>query len=120
MNITTASFFSAALMLSAVFLSGCSRKPQLTVSNHSSRSLTNVIVSGSGFSQALGTIAPPGKASVRVTPSGDSSLRLEFDAGGKHFTTAPDCYFKNSSNYRVNATVAPDFTVKVDVRIDKY
>jgi|UniRef100_UPI0037841885 hypothetical protein len=107
----------AALLLVPVtaFLSGCSRQPQLMVSNHSSAPLTNVIISGSGFSESIATIAPAEKATVGVMPSGESSLRLEFDAGGKHFTATPDCYFESASYYRVNATVAPDFSVKVDV-----
>ncbi|MEX1049089.1 MAG: hypothetical protein WED15_06155 [Akkermansiaceae bacterium] len=109
------SIFLPVFVLGTAILSGCSRSPQVSVSNHSAVPLTNVIISGSGFSESIGTLAPAERAAVRVMPSGDSSLRLEFDAEGKHFTAAPDCYFENGPSYRVNATIAPDFSVKVDV-----
>jgi hypothetical protein len=120
MDITNPSILFAALVLCAAVPPGCSRRPQVTVSNLSSATLTNVVISGSGFSQALGTLAPAGKASASVALSGDSSLRVEFDAGGKHFTATPDCYFESSPNYQVSAIVAPDFTVKADVGMKKY
>jgi hypothetical protein len=110
--------FTALLCLAA--LTGCSRQPQLTVVNQSSAPLTNLVVSGSGFSVRLGTLAPGGQTRVGVSPSGDSGLRLEFDAGGEHYAVAPDCYFENSPLYRVTAIVGPDFTVKVDVHTKKY
>ena len=37
-----------------------------------------------------------------------------------HFSLAPDCYFENSPYYRVTATVAPDYSVKVDVSTKTY
>lgn len=109
-----------AVLLSLAALTGCARQPQLTVVNQSSAPLTNLVVSGLGFSARLGTLAPGEQTRLGVSPSGDSSLRFEFDAGGKHHSVAPDCYFENSPLYRVTATIGPDFTVKVDVRIEKY
>ena len=109
-----------AALLCLAALTGCARQPQLTVVNQSSMPLTNLVVSGSGFSLRLDTLAPGAQTRVAVSPSGDSGLRFEFDAGGKHHSSAPDCYFENSPLYRVTATIGPDFTVKVDVRIEKY
>jgi hypothetical protein len=114
----TLTLLTALLCFAA--LTGCGRQPQLTVVNQSSVPVTNLVVSGSGFSVHLGTLAPGAQARLGVSPSGESSLRFEFDAGGKHYSAAPDCYFENSPLYRVTATVGPDFTVKVDVRIEKY
>lgn len=110
--------FAAVLCLAA--LTGCARQPQLTVVNQSSTTLTDLVVSGSGFSTRLGALAPGEQRRLGVSPSGESSLRFEFDASGKHHSVAPDCYFENSPLYRVTATIGPDFTVKVDVRIEKY
>jgi len=109
-----------AFLLCLTALAGCARQPQLTVVNQSSTPLTNLVVSGSGFSASVGTLAPGAQTRFGVNPSGESSLRFEFDASGKHHSVAPDCYFENSPLYRVTATIGPDFTVKVDVRIEKY
>ena len=107
-------------LLCIAALAGCSRQPQLTVVNHASAPLTNLVVSGSGFSVPLGTLATNGQVSVGVTPSGESSLRTEFDASGKHYSSAPSCYFENSPLYRVTAIVAADYSVKVDVSTKTY
>jgi hypothetical protein len=107
-------------LLCLVIPAGCARQPQLTVVNQSSSPLTNLVVSGTGFSVRLETLAPGTQTHVGVSPSGDSGLRFEFDANGKHFASAPDCYIENSPLYRVTATVSPDFKVKVDVSIKSY
>ena len=113
-------FTLLTVSLCLAVLTGCARQPQLTVVNQSSTPLTNLVVSGSGFSASVGTLAPGAQTRIGVSPSGESSLRFEFDAGGKHHSSAPDCYFENSSLYRVTATIGPDFSVKVDVRNEKY
>lgn len=109
-----------AVLLCFATLAGCSRQPQLTVVNQSSVPLTKLIVSGSGFSKDLGTLAPGAQVHIGVSTSGESSLRLEFNASGQHFSATPDCYFENSSLYRVTATVAPDYSVKVNVSTKPY
>lgn len=113
-------FVMFAVLLCLAALGGCARQPRLTVLNQSSAPLSNLVVSGSGFSETLGALAPGEKVRIGVSPSGDSALRFEFDAGGKHHSSAPDCYFEGSPLYRVTATIGPDFTVKVDVGIEEY
>ncbi|MCC6354146.1 MAG: hypothetical protein IT577_09690 [Verrucomicrobiae bacterium] len=109
-----------SVLLCLALLGGCARQPQLTVVNQSSAPLANLVVSGSGFSVRFGTLGPGERMSLGVSPAGDSSLRFEFDAGGRRYSAAPDCYFESSPLYRVTATIGPDFTVEVDVRIEKY
>jgi hypothetical protein len=98
-------------------LVGCTSHPQLTVRNQSASPLSNLVVSGAGFSRNLGALAPGEQKRTRVNPSGESGLQVDFDAGGKHVSAKPDCYFENSPHYRVTATVAADFSVKVDVAL---
>lgn len=119
MNKRTIHLILTVLLCLAAF-TGCARQPQLTVINQSSTPLTNLVVSGAGFSVNFGTLAPGEQTRVGVSPLGESSLRLKFDAGGRRYSVAPNCYFENSPLYRVTATIGPDFTVKVDVRIEKY
>jgi hypothetical protein len=109
--IILACFFTVAL------LSSCTRGAQLTVVNRSTTELTNVVATGTGFSQAIGSISAGEERSVSVSPRGESSLQLDFDANGKHFSSAPQGYFAGSSSYKVTATVAPDFTVTVDTKL---
>jgi hypothetical protein len=95
-------------------ISGCTRSPNLNVVNRSTAELTNVVATGSGFTQSLGSIAAGEQRSISVSPRGESDLRLDFDANGKHFTSKPQGYFEGSS--KVTATVSPDFTVTVGTK----
>jgi len=64
--------------------------------------------------QALCTLAPGVQTRIGVSPSGDSGLRFEFDAAGKHHSAAPDYFFESSPLQSINASVASEYSVKVN------
>lgn len=97
-------------------LTACSRKPEVTVLNNSGMMITYVVIYGSGFTEKLGDIRPGGSANVEVSPTSDSGLRLAFDANGSRHSPPEDGYLEASPYYRVTATIAPDFSVKVETR----
>lgn len=105
-----------ALLLS-LGMAGCSRHPEVTVTNNAGVTLMNVVISGAGFSQRLGDMNPDDSARATVRPTADSGLRVTFDANGKHHNPPEDGYLEASPHYRVTATVAPDFSVKVESNI---
>ena len=100
------------LLLACLTLMACSRSTRLSVINKSSSELSHVVASGAGFSQRIGSFAPGAEVRVTIEPSGESALRLAFDADGKHFATPALGYFE--IGYNVSATVDPDFNVIVD------
>jgi hypothetical protein len=108
-----------ALLVLAI-LAGCSRGPQLTVINSSAVPVRNIVVFGSGFFDHLGDLPAGGQMTTGLKPSGESSLRLEFDAGGKHYASPPEGYFENIPIFKITATIAPNFTIKVDVNAKTY
>jgi hypothetical protein len=75
------------------------------------------MISGSGFSEKVRDIVPGGSERAAVRPTADSGLRLAFDANGTHYNPPEDGYFEASTHYRVTATVAADFSVKVESSI---
>lgn len=95
----------------------CSRHPRVTVMNASADPLTNLVLSGSGFSEPLGSLAPGEQKTVEVRPSGDTGLAVTFEAKGTTHAPPADGYFEASGLYRVRATVQPDFSVKVESEI---
>ncbi len=97
-------------------LTACSRKPELTVRNNSGMTITDVVISGSGFTEKLGDIRSGGSANIKVSPTSESGLRLAFDANGSRHNPPEDGYLEASPYYRVTATVAPDFSVKVETQ----
>lgn len=95
-------------------LSGCSRGANLNVINRSNAKLTNVVATGSGFTQSIGSIPAGEQRSISFSMSGESALKLDFDANGKHHGSAPQGYFEDSSSTKVTAIVSPNFAVTVD------
>ena len=110
-----ACFCLSLLLLSGV--PGCSRHPQVTVRNNSGVTITNVVISGQGFSEKLRDIVPGGSERAALRPTADSGLRLAFDANGTRHSPPENGYLEASPHYRVTATVAPDFSVKVESSI---
>lgn len=99
---------------------GCSRAPLITLRNESSLTLSNVVVSGSGFSEDVGTIAVGGTHRLRVRPRGESGVRMVFDAGTQHVDSGAEGYFEPGGGYRVAVTVRTNLTVSVSEELRGY
>jgi hypothetical protein len=105
-----ASFFAVAM------LSGCTRGTNLHIVNKSTFELTKVVATGSGFTELIASIPAGEQRSVYLDLGGESSVKLDFDANGKHHTSGPKGYFEGGKvvDTKVTATVYPDCTVTVD------
>lgn len=101
------------VLLVSIVVAGCSDDPTITISNRSGKPLSNVVVSGSGFSENIGTMSPDAEREVTVEPRGESGVRLTFDVGGQHVDSGDQGYLEGSGGYHVAATVQPDLTVSV-------
>ena len=95
-------------------LSGCISGIPVTIDNRSAVQLTNVVVSGKGFSESVGSIAPGGKAQVRVRPRVQTAVKVAFEAAGRRYSgsTATDD-IENDNMYTVEAVVDPEFSISV-------
>jgi hypothetical protein len=107
-------------VLAFTLLPGCSRGAQLIVINQSDVPLPDVVVSGSGFSQQVGTIAPHTRQQLSIRPRGESGLQIRFNASGNPISFGPDGYFEVSGGYLVTATVSPKFSVSVKSELVAY
>lgn len=110
------------LIVLAVVLAwgGCSRETGLTVTNHSSGVIANIIVSGSGFSERIDRLAAGAEHRLAVHPRGESGARVAFDAGGRHIDIGEQGYFEGGGNYRVAVIIEPDLNVTVSSKLEKY
>jgi hypothetical protein len=106
-----------ASLLTAGLITACSRQPVVTVINASAAPLESLTVSGNGFSERLGALAPGKTLSVVVSPKGETGLRLEIDVNGAHHAPPADGYLEGNSRYQVKAAVKPDFSVEVGSRL---
>ena len=101
----------ASLAVGAMLL-GCARGAQVVVKNESGMALTDVVLSGTDFSQQVGTIPPHSEARVSVHPKGESGIVLRGKAGGKTLAFGPDGYFEGGG-YIVTLVVTPSLAVSV-------
>ncbi|HQJ08054.1 MAG TPA: hypothetical protein PLF54_03555 [Deltaproteobacteria bacterium] len=104
-------FITAAAML---MQAGCSQEPAIVVTNQSGITLTNVILSGSGFSQRIDRLPPRAVTKFMVSPKGPSGVEVAFDAGGRHFDTKGQIgLFRDRGRYLVDVVIGPDLRLTV-------
>jgi len=105
-----------AVAVAAAFLaleSGCGRGPVVVVTNGSGLTISNVVVSGVGFTNALAVLAPGERWALRVRPSGDTHVRAVFEAGGSH-DSGNLGYLENSGSYRVGLVIGTNGAVRFE------
>ena len=113
-------FATVITFLILVAAAGCSCLPSITVRNQSTLTLSNVVLSGSGFSERIGTIPAGQDHQLVVRPRGESGVRLVFDAGTQHVDSGPQGYFESGGGYRVAATISTNLSVDVSVDLRPY
>ena len=113
---------SRILIVLAVVLAwaGCSRETGMTVTNHSPVVLTNIMLSGSGFSERLDSLAAGAERRLSVHPRGESGVRVVFDAGSRHIDAGEQGYFEAGGAYRVAVIIDPDLNVTVSSELKRY
>jgi hypothetical protein len=97
------------------FVSFASRwfKARITVENKSQAMLVNVVVSGKGFSESLGTIDAGATANTWVSAKGDTGITVDFDLGGKHYSSGEQEYIAGMGGERFTATIEQDLQIHV-------
>lgn len=102
------------ILVELVLAAGCSRPPiLLTVQNQSPLTLSNVVVSGSGFSERISSITSGEERRLSIRPQGKSTVRLAYDAGAQHFDSGPQSYFDSDEVHLVMAKVKMNLSVVV-------
>jgi hypothetical protein len=99
------------ILATTIALVWCSRGPVVTITNQSTVILSNIVLSGSGFTNRIDQIAPGGRQRLAVHWRGESGLRVVFEAGGRHVDSGEQGYFE--AGYQVNATIDTNLTVSV-------
>jgi hypothetical protein len=112
---------SASLLAGMLLtLPGCSRAPVLTIRNDSSLTLSNLVVSGSGFSERIGNLPAGGEHRLTLRPRGESGVQLVFDAGSRHVDSGSQGYIEGGSGDRITAIVGTNLTVSVAQETRRY
>jgi hypothetical protein len=102
-----------AAVLGLLLPAGCSRAPQLLLHNRASRTVSRLVVSGTGFTRALGDLAPGETLRQTLEPTGDSSLRFAFDVYGRRVEVGPIGYVEAAAGHRIEAEITPSLEVRL-------
>jgi hypothetical protein len=102
----------------AALLSGCISGVPVSIENKSGSDLTDVVVSGKGFSESVGTIRAGGSELVHIRPRVETGVKVAFAADGQRYSGTLEGTIENDDVYKVKVSVGPDFSVAVttDVR----
>jgi hypothetical protein len=74
------------------------------------------MISGAGFNERIDSLASGEKASFRVRPTGDSRVRVSFNADGKPIDAAEQGFVSKGS-YHVAILIKADLTISVSVEL---
>lgn len=108
------------LTVTLALLSGCSGSTSVSVENRSGLLLQSIVLSGGGFEQSIGDLAPGATVKIQVNPSGESGLGISFSANGKDISLPPSGYFEGGGRYSVTVVVTPELTASVDSHLRLY
>lgn len=106
--------------VSLLVLVSCSAGPSITIANRSAVTISNVVVSGTGFSNRVGTLQPGAERRLVVHPGGESSVHVAFETGGRQILSGPMGYFEGSRMYRVSLTVTTNLQVHEVTDLTRY
>jgi hypothetical protein len=107
-------------LIALLALAGCSDGPVITITNHSSITLSNVVLTGSGFTNNIEILAPGSRHKLTVYPHGESGLRVVFDAAGRRIDSGEQGYFEGGNNYQVAVIVNTNLDVSVSSDLRTY
>ncbi len=94
---------------------GLTGPPVVSITNESTHTLVDVMITGdgSGWSQRIGDIPPGASTAVCIRAlQGESGLRIDFKANGGAITKRDLAYLEESLGYTARVTVGPKLNVQ--------
>ena len=88
-----------------------SQSPFITVANRSDKTLEDVILAGSGFSQRFDKLSPHETISCTVHPRGESSLQISFISDSVAVVKNDLAYLESAGGYRADILIDSDMNI---------
>ncbi len=105
------------IVVGAALLSGCISGVPVSIENQSSSDLTEVVVSGKGFSESVGRIRAGGSELVRIHPRVETAVKVAFAVDGQRYSGTLDGTIENDNVNTIKATVSADFSISVAAEV---
>ncbi|MBA3817255.1 MAG: hypothetical protein H0X17_00045 [Deltaproteobacteria bacterium] len=98
--------------MSLALVAGCSpRATEVTITNASSGTLSNLVVSCTGDSYRIEALAAGASVRRGLRASSESDVRIAFDAVGRTISTSIGVYLEPASGGSIDITIDPKLGV---------
>ena len=104
---------TALIVGTMALLCGCVSGVPVSVSNNSTVALHQVVVSGKGFSESVGSIAAGATETIRIRPREETAVKVAFEADERRYSATTESTIENNDLYIVVVNVSADFTISM-------
>jgi hypothetical protein len=104
----------AGILGAVAFLGGCVSGVPVSVTNQSTTALHQVVISGKGFSEQVGSIAAGATETIRIRPREETTVKVAFEADERRYSAATETAIENNDLYIVVVNVSADFTISIE------
>jgi len=101
------------IIIAAALLAGCISGVPVSIENQSSSDLTEVVVSGKGFSESVGTVHAGRSELFHIRPKGETQVKVAFVVDGQRYTGMLEGTIENDNVNTIKATVSADFSISI-------
>jgi len=105
------------MIVGAALLSGCISGVPVSIENQSSSDLTQVVVSGKGFSESVGTVRAGASELVRIHPRVETTVKVAFAVDGQRYSGILQGTIENDNVNTIKATVSADLSISVSAEL---
>lgn len=107
----------AAIAAIAASCVSCSARTRCTITNNSTETLRQVVVSGSSFSSPVADLTPGAARTVSLAPRGEQgAVSVAFRVQGREFRHTAPLYFE-ATGYDLRVTVSPDLQITIEAGV---
>jgi hypothetical protein len=86
--------------------------PQVIIVNESNNALTEITLTGTGFQSAIDSIPQKTTIIETIKPTGESGLKISFNANSQTYSKDGDCYLEPRGGYKVKITIDPELNIE--------
>lgn len=104
------------VVVAGLSLAGCVSGVPVSIANGSDKTLSNVVVSGAGFRESVGTVAAGATETVWVRPRGETPVTVMFVVDEQRYSGQSEPVENDTVN-RIDIKVSSDLQVIVETGI---
>jgi hypothetical protein len=102
----------APVVAALLCIAGCVSGVPVSIENGSGKPLTSVVVSGAGFKETIGVIAPGATETIYVRPNKETTVRVSFVIDEQRYSGESEAVENDTVN-RIDAKINADLQISI-------